>query len=125
MGKTGRKPLDLVGQLFGRWKVLQKAEDDDRKWVCICSCESKTVRSVYTGSLVSGLSTSCGCYRDEVLTGMFGHHARNAKIIAEYEKGKSIIFLAEKYGVSKQRIHQILVRENVETRRPGRGQNSN
>lgn len=56
---------DLTGQKFGRWTVVSQA---DRKhsqtyWNCVCEC-GKT-KSVYSQSLVKGLSMSCGCARDE------------------------------------------------------------
>lgn len=52
---------DLTGQIFGRWKVISYA--GDRKWLCECQCEAKTIKKVATYSLKKGTSTSCGCER--------------------------------------------------------------
>ena len=36
--------------------------------------------------------------------------ARNAQLLAERERGASINTLAERFGISKQRAHQLLIR---------------
>lgn len=56
----------LVGQRFGRWVVVDRAENagnGQSRWQCLCDCgNSKTVvRSV----LVDGRSASCGCLKRE------------------------------------------------------------
>lgn len=59
------KLIDLTGQKFGRWTVIEK--DNSKKgtayWICQCDCG--TTRSVCGTSLRGGVSTSCGCYRTE------------------------------------------------------------
>lgn len=67
-----RKEIDLTGERFGRWTVLEAAEDiitgDGQKrhaWSCECSCG--TTKPVLETSLWSGKSRSCGCLRREVL----------------------------------------------------------
>ena len=59
------KIIDLTGQKFGRWKVIEK--DNSKKgtayWICLCDCG--TMRSVCGSSLRNGASTSCGCYKIE------------------------------------------------------------
>ena len=55
------KRIDLTGQKFGHWTVLEY--DKDSKWLCRCDCG--TIKSVNTVSLRKGLSTSCGCYKIE------------------------------------------------------------
>ena len=64
-GKTGRKPLDLSGQRFGRLLVGERAPDQsghDRKaWRCLCDCGAEAV--VKTTDLRSGHTRSCGCGR--------------------------------------------------------------
>ena len=60
---------DLVGQRFGRWLVLSRADDvykygrRHKMWHCKCDCGVE--RDVTENSLVQGKSTSCGCYRKE------------------------------------------------------------
>lgn len=63
---------DLTGQQVGRLTVLKQdgwythASSGKRfaKWSCICSCDGKTV-SIASSSLISGKTTSCGCYQKE------------------------------------------------------------
>lgn len=60
------KFIDLTGQRFGRWTVIERDDHNQKKniyWVCRCDCG--TVRSVAGTSLRSGISVSCGCERDE------------------------------------------------------------
>lgn len=64
------KRIDLTGQTFGRWQVIEFDEEMTRKkkqtyWICKCSCEKGTIKSVRSTHLRSGQSTSCGCYRNE------------------------------------------------------------
>jgi len=60
--------IDLIGQRFGRLVVLERDSKENHKdsaayWVCQCDCGNKTI--VRTGSLRSGDTKSCGCYRRE------------------------------------------------------------
>lgn len=69
--KTGRKPgprtKDLTGERFGKWQVLERADDKVSAktgrhfamWLCRCDCG--TERPVSGSSLRSGKSVSCGC----------------------------------------------------------------
>jgi len=65
------KKVDLVGQRFGRLKVVREVEphiypsgQTVRRWLCICSCDGKEV-TVQHSSLISGDATSCGCFQRE------------------------------------------------------------
>jgi len=63
MGTT----IDLTGKVFGRLTAIK--QENNRKngklvWECLCSCGNK--KSVVGQSLRKGLTTSCGCYKDEV-----------------------------------------------------------
>ncbi len=63
------KAKNLVGQTFGRWTVVSRAPNNKHnlsQWVCKCECD--TLRLVTTSNLIFGSSTSCGCYRKELLT---------------------------------------------------------
>lgn len=51
---------------YGRWTVLNKVSN--QKYFCKCSCGVK--REVYKYSLTRGVSTSCGCLRDELVAKM-------------------------------------------------------
>ena len=66
---------DLTGQTFGYWTVLYEAgrirEPSGRlvpMWHCYCKCG--TERDIRAGTLKSGQSLSCGCYKYEHLTGL-------------------------------------------------------
>lgn len=58
--------LNLVNQRFGRWLVLSqsgKTKHGNLMWECKCECG--TIAKLAGGSLRSGLSVSCGCYKIE------------------------------------------------------------
>lgn len=63
--------IDLTGKRFGRWTVIERANDYiDRKghkfpaWKCKCDCGAERV--VLGGNLAKGKSKSCGCLKDEL-----------------------------------------------------------
>ena len=58
--------IDIQGQKFGRWTVLEKIKVEGKKeayWLCRCDCG--TERKVLGKNLRNGRSTSCGCYKRE------------------------------------------------------------
>jgi|GEM_PF-1843261 len=59
--------LNLIGEKFGRWTVLEKAENKEKPgqtwWKCQCSCSLATIRLVPSSPLIRGKSLSCGCRR--------------------------------------------------------------
>ena len=60
------KPLNLVGQRYGRLKVVAPAAVDkwgSRLWLCECSCGGRI--TTHAHSLRSGDTGSCGCLRRE------------------------------------------------------------
>ncbi len=65
-----KKYIDLTGMIFGKWKVIKRNGSGSRGeplWLCECSCENKTVKSVVGSGLRDGKSTNCGCVRTEKL----------------------------------------------------------
>jgi hypothetical protein len=65
-----RVAMDLTGQVFGRLTVMSRATSNrggQRMWVCKCACAAGTICVVACNNLVSGNSTSCGCFRREQL----------------------------------------------------------
>jgi len=62
---------DYVVKVFGRLlvkDVIYKKDSRNRNicyFVCECSCLSKNIIEIYYHSVISGISTSCGCYRKE------------------------------------------------------------
>ena len=61
------RPLpDLTGQRFGRFVVLERAENDTRgraRWLCRCDCG--TVKIKWPHDLTSAAMKSCGCWHLE------------------------------------------------------------
>ena len=61
--RPGPRPIDLLGQRFGRLLVV-KESDEPGHWVCVCDCgNTKTTTSA---NLRGGATRSCGCLRREV-----------------------------------------------------------
>ena len=60
--------INLVGDRYGRWKVLKRGPNDssnrNSRWWCQCDCGNKSL--VSRTSLSSGDSQSCGCYGKEM-----------------------------------------------------------
>lgn len=66
-------PIDLTGQKFGRWSVVERAgsrKQGGHNWLCECECGGRAV--VFGGNLRSGTSTNCGCIRKDTLRSMAG-----------------------------------------------------
>ena|SRR5882762_7788149 len=63
------KRADLVGQVFGGWRVLEPAPGKGLGAWWLCQCECGTRRSVPARSLVHKKSFCCGCRNRKDLTG--------------------------------------------------------
>ncbi|MCK5788820.1 MAG: hypothetical protein KAH32_07465, partial [Chlamydiia bacterium] len=77
---------DLTGLVFGRLTVIALAGKNKHKhtlWQCLCECGSKVV--VEGQSLITGRTTSCGCYQKERL------HTRNFKDLTGQRFGRLIV----------------------------------
>lgn len=88
------KVVDLTGQIFGRWTVLQRAEEHHHgkaHWRCRCTCGVEKV--VLGGNLIRGKSISCGCFKDEKLAAKLTTHGdlRGGKLTPEYRTWLNII----------------------------------
>lgn len=58
------KFIDLTGQQFGCWKVLERDVDGkgkDARWFCLCTKCGQTVKSIAAHHLKAGANKSCGC----------------------------------------------------------------
>lgn len=65
MKSVARNRIDLTGRTFGRWTVIGVATPGkNMKWKCRCKCG--TERDVSGRNLRGGLTTSCGCRKDEL-----------------------------------------------------------
>lgn len=56
---------DLTGQRFGRWTVIQRAENKGKHTMWKCRCDCGTERDVSSYCLTHGVSRSCGCYKKD------------------------------------------------------------
>lgn len=61
---------NLIGQKFGRWKVIDEApsRNNNHTIYWLCQCECGTIREVRQQGLKSGKSQSCGCYKKDFWT---------------------------------------------------------
>lgn len=69
LGGLMPKFVDRKGQRFGRLLVVEEAGRNALKkvvWRCLCDCGKETV--VPSGGLVTGNTTSCGCFLKEKIT---------------------------------------------------------
>jgi len=66
---VGRKAIDMTGQVFGSWTVVERATDSGSKsalWTCRCVCG--TLAPVQRANLVHGRSRQCEACRNAKLT---------------------------------------------------------
>lgn len=55
----------MIGTKVGRWTVLGEVRKNGKLYY-ECRCDCGTIREVYGRSLKTGVSSSCGCLRDEL-----------------------------------------------------------
>jgi hypothetical protein len=58
---------DISGQSFGRWTAVKRSNERIRRSVayeCVCQCGSAAIVAAHR--LVSGVTKSCGCLRNEL-----------------------------------------------------------
>ena len=70
------KLIDITGNKYSRWTVLSYSGKE--RWKCVCECGA--TRDVIKGSLVSGKSLSCGCFKIERVkeaSTIHGHAGKN------------------------------------------------
>lgn len=109
----GRNVIDLTGKVFGRLKVIERAEDYISpkgriipKWLCQCNCFGKNSLKIINGcSLKSGLTQSCGCLAKEKTSEMFKKY-NTYDLSGEYgvgytEEGELFYFDLEDYDLIK------------------------
>lgn len=57
----------IIGQVFGRWAVLEFSHSDHHRttyWICRCECG--TIKPVQGRQLKNGTTKSCGCFQREL-----------------------------------------------------------
>ncbi len=101
----GNRERSLVGETFGKWKVIYPTEKikNNRKYVCHCECG--TVRAVNAASLRAGRTLSCGCLGQQAdgVKLKPGMTWNSVKILEDTGrrtlKGEVIFKCEDKYGV--------------------------
>lgn len=77
---------DLSGQRFGRLLILSyEGQNKHRQSVWKCQCDCGTLVRVARPRLVSGNTTSCGCYNKEILSLPVGESSWN-KLFSMYKR---------------------------------------
>lgn len=61
------KLIDLTGQRFGRWTVIERVENKCGRTCWKCRCDCGKTKDVYAINLTRGLTQSCGCLQIEEL----------------------------------------------------------
>ena len=72
--------IDLTGQNFGYWHVIERAENDKNgraMWLCECKCGNKKIVSGKV--LRNGNSKSCGCYKSKVTSERMSKNLTNQR----------------------------------------------
>lgn len=60
------RKIDLLGQRFGHWLVIGRAEYSNGKPYWICRCDCGTTKTIRGSSLKCGDSVSCGCFAERL-----------------------------------------------------------
>jgi hypothetical protein len=74
------KPLDLIGQRFGRWTILRRSKNSRwgrTQWLCRCDCGRTKI--IVGNSLKNRVTNSCGCLRVDLIKETFTTHGQAGK----------------------------------------------
>lgn len=73
------RKINRIGERFGRLLVIDEAEplSGKTRWLCKCDCGKTTI--VHATSLVTGTTTSCGCYKRENAQRLYSSVRQNDK----------------------------------------------
>ncbi len=98
--------IDLKGQVFGKWTVLERAENDKQQkvhWLCRCGCGREGV--VQSGNLRSAQSKSCrACIKDARAIDMKGQTVGRWHVIERAEnKGNTAYWLCRCSGCGREK----------------------
>jgi len=90
------KFIDLTGQKFNRWSVLERTNNKQGRsmWLCRCNCKNEKIVSGH--DLKNGDSKSCGCLNIERITEMGKNtrthgHTINGKISKTYSTWNGMV----------------------------------
>lgn len=60
---SARRLIDLIGQKFGKYTVVERAKTQNKSAYWVCKCDCGNIRIVNGESLRTGDSMSCGCIK--------------------------------------------------------------
>jgi len=69
--------IDLMGQKFGRLKVLRRDGSLNKRAMWLCSCECGSETRVDAANLRYGKTRSCGCLRAEIISDIKSTHRKS------------------------------------------------
>jgi len=102
--------IDLTGKRFGRLIVISRANTPRghkycTRWLCKCDCGNETTTSI--GNLKKGISTSCGCYRKEIISLPDGEASKNSiyRTYRDNASKRNIVF-----SLSKEEVFEIIIK---------------
>jgi hypothetical protein len=82
--------IAMVGQRYGRWRVISFVRCQDHRTLWRCKCRCGTVREVRSDHLRNRLTKSCGCWKKEELAirvslaGQYSPKRRHHQLEATY-----------------------------------------
>lgn len=79
----GKGNVNLRGQKFGRWNIVDRVADINGYHHWLCKCDCGTEKEIDGYSLTRGMSTSCGCFKAENLSLLYKTHGQSRRT-AEY-----------------------------------------
>lgn len=92
MGRKAHNFIDLTGQIFGRLRVIERAENNSggqAMWKCVCLNDENTV-IVMGNNLRRGLTKSCGCLMREIASeNSKKHMLSETKVYSEWTNMKT------------------------------------
>lgn len=108
------KFIDLTGIRFGRLSVIEKAErpkhvkSTSQYWLCKCDCGNEKI--INSHGLMTGNTTSCGCYNKEKIKKALSYDNRNIpyinRIFCEYKKHSEKRNIS--FKISKKRFIELI-----------------
>jgi hypothetical protein len=119
----GGRGADLTGRRFGRWRVVSAAGHRPRGvtlWLCRCACGAERVLSATDLHDKRGLT--CPCRPGTGRRGrprVLAPSPRDREIVAARAGGEKLEEIAARYGLSRQRVQQIVRAERLRRARRG------
>ena len=88
------KKKNLLGNIFGRLKVIDSGESKNGRATWICKCNCGTIKDVIFANIKNGSSTNCGCIRKmkmskyKSIDSLVGKKYGKLTVVKEIDKNK-------------------------------------